>query len=124
MFEWLPVLFQLINVNQTTPCFLNFSAGVNIWHNCGMDKDFLKASLVGWEWVTGGNFSLILVSIFTTFSYIKYHKAIYPILVGTLFLPIAFFVFPEVFLTWGFVMTAMALGILIWYVIVSQTNES
>jgi len=123
MFEWLPILYQVINVNTTNPCFLNYSSP-NIWKECGMNKDFLQAGLIGWQWVTGGYFSALLASIFILFTYIKYHKALYPLLVGVIFLPISYFVFPASFINYAILFAAMALGITIWYILVSQTNES
>lgn len=114
---------ELIVVNQTTPCFLNYSAGVNMWENCGYGDDYIDAALSPWEWVTGGNFSLIIVSIFVLFSYIKYHKAIYPVMIGVMFLPISFFVFPATFLSFAIVMTGVLMGVLIWYIFIRQTKE-
>jgi len=114
---------QIITVNNTTPCFLNYTAGVDMWENCGYDVDYIDAAVAPWEWITGGNFSLVLVSIFVLFSYIKYHKAIYPIMIGVFMLPISFFVFPDSFLSWGIVMAFVTMGILIWYVYIKQTKE-
>lgn len=124
-FDIIPTSFAqiAINVNQTEPCFLNYTAGVHMWKNCGYDIDYMDAALTPWEWVTGGNFTLIIVSIFILFSYIKYHKAIYPILIGVIFLPISFFVFPETFLVFGIVMTGLTIGILIYYTFIKQTKE-
>jgi len=117
------VAFQIINVNQTTPCFLNYSAGPDMWHNCGMDVDFLKSALLGFEWVTGGYFSLILVGVFTMISYIKYHKVIYPILIGIAFLPFSYFVFPDEFLNVGLIVFSVAMASLIIYAYKNQTKE-
>ena len=114
---------EVITVNQTTPCFLNYTAGVDMWENCGYDDDFLTASLLPWEWITGGYFSLIIVSIFVMFSYIKYHKIVYPIMIGVTFLPISFAFFPEVFLSFAFLMTFIGIGIMIWYIFIRQTKE-
>ena len=114
---------QVVTVNQTTACFLNYSAGIDLWKNCGLDDDYLQTALLPWEWITGGNFSMILVSIFVLVSYIKYHKAIYPIIVGVMYLPIAFFVFPDTFLSFAFLMVGITFGILIWYIYIHQTKE-
>ena len=114
---------QSINVNQTTPCFLNYTAGPELWENCGMDQDYLQTAILPWEWITGGNFSMVLASIFVLFTYIKYHKAIYPIMIGVFMLPISFFVFPDSFLSWAILMSFVTVGILIWYVYVKQTKE-
>jgi len=102
---------------------MNFTAGVKIWENCGMGEDYLEAALLGWEWVTGGFFSLVIVSLFIMISYIKYHKAVYPLLIGLIFLPISFWIFPDVFLTFGFIMMIVTLTILIWYIYIKQTKE-
>jgi len=117
------VSLQVIQVNQTTPCFMNFSAGPDIWRNCGMGEDYLESVLLGWEWVTGGYFSMIMVSIFVMMSYVKYHKAIYPIVIGILFMPVSYFLFPDTFLTVAIIMAAITIGILIFYAFTRQTKE-
>ena len=114
---------EVITVNQTTPCFLNYTAGVEMWQNCGYDVDFLDAALSPWEWITGGYFSLIFVGIFVMFTYIKYHKIVYPIIIGVMFLPFSFFLFPDTFLSFAFLMTFIGIGILIWYIYIRQTKE-
>ena len=117
------VTFQTIILNSTTPCFLNQTVGADIFKNCGGGKDYLTMILSGWQWVTGGWFSMILVSILVAFSYIKYHKAIYPLIVGTLFLPIGYFLFPTQWLTFAFIFAGCVAAILIHYIFISQTNE-
>jgi len=104
-----PAFAQTINVTETTPCFLNYTAGIEIWDNCGMDEDYLQGALIGFEWVTGGFFSLILGGLFILISYIKYHKAIYPIIVGVAFVPMAIFLVPEEWLTTAILLMAMGL---------------
>src|SRR3990167_2126099 len=32
---------QVVTVNQTTACFLNYSAGIDLWENCGLDEDYI-----------------------------------------------------------------------------------
>lgn len=118
------VAFQTIIVNSTQPCFLNYTAGPQIFQNCGGASDYLTMALQGWQWVTGGWFSMILVAILVAFTYIKYHKLIYPIISGTLFLPIAYFLFPTQFLTFAFILGGIGMCILIYYAFISQTNES
>ena len=112
-----------ITVNQTEPCFLNYTAGIDMFENCGFGDDYIQAALLPWQWITGGWFSMILVSIFVLMSYIKYHKAVYPLLIGLMFLPIAFFVFPDEFLTFAFLMTGVLLAILMWWAYIRQTKE-
>jgi len=113
----------VVDINQTTPCFLNYSAGLDLWENCGIRDDFLTFALLPWEWITGGNFSMVLVSILSLMTYIKYHKAIYPLVIGVMFLPISYFVFPDSFLVFGLLMSGALLGILIWYIFIRQTKE-
>ncbi len=117
------VSLQIIQVNETTPCFMNFTAGAQIFQNCGFGDDYIAAALLPWEWITGGYFSLILVSLFIMMSYIKYHKAVYPLLIGITFLPVAFFLFPDVFMTFAFIMMIVTTTILAWYIYNKQTKE-
>jgi len=117
------VSLQVIQVNQTAPCFMNFTAGSDIWENCGMGEDYLESVLLGWEWVTGGYFSMIMVSLFVMISYVKYHKAIYPIIIGILFMPVSYFLFPDIFLTVAIIMAAITIGILVFYAFTRQTKE-
>lgn len=117
------IFFQVINVNATTPCFLDYSQN-NTWQACGLGKDFLTGSLISWQWITGGNFSMILVAILVMFTYIKYHKIIYPILIGIFLLPLSYAIFPTPFLNFAIVMVGLGVGILIWYIKISQTNEA
>ncbi len=121
---WLHLItLQTIVVNSSQPCFLNYSAGVDLWRNCGMSNDYLTTAMFPWQWVSGGNFSMVLVSVFVVMSYLKYQKVVYPILVGTLFLPVAWFLFPTQFLNWAIIMTGCALSLLAGYIYISQTNE-
>ena len=113
----------VIEVNQTTPCFLNYSAGIDLWRNCGADEDYLDFALAPWEWITGGWFSMLIVSLLIMVTYIKYHKAAYPIMLGVMFLPVSFFLFPEVFISWAAILMAFAIAIFIWYGFIRQTRE-
>lgn len=100
---------QVITVNETTPCFLNQTAGIQMWQNCGADEDFVQFALLPFEWVTGGYFSMILVSIIILAVYLKYHKVVYGFAIGVVFLPISFQYFPGEF--YGFVIIAVTLGL-------------
>ena len=120
----IPVYAQeTITVNQTDPCFLNYTAGSDLWQNCGVSEDYLAFSLMSFEWVLGGYFSMLIVSLLIMVSYIKYHKAAYPMMIGVMYLPMTFFLFPNVFLTWGIILTIFAGGIFIWHAFIRQTNE-
>ena len=51
MFEWLLihlVTLPITILNGTQPCFLNYTAGIDIWSNCGMGTDYLKAVVSPW----------------------------------------------------------------------------
>jgi hypothetical protein len=102
----------IINVTEVTPCFMNYTPGANIWKNCGAKDDFIAFALLPWEWITGGWFSMIFVSLIVAFSYIKYHKVIYPMIVGMLYLPFAYFLFPNQFIIAAFVLVGAAIGII------------
>lgn len=95
-----------------------------MWQNCGMSKDYITAAMLPWQWVTGGNFSMVLVSVFVIISYIKYQKVVYPIFVGILFIPVSYYLFPLQFLNWAVIMTGCALALLAGYIYISATNES
>lgn len=118
------VTLQIIPVNNTSPCFYNYSAGFQMWHNCGFDKDYIKASLGPFQYITGGYFSMIFVSILIGAVYLKYHKAVYVLAIGSLFLPISYGVFPEVFLAWAIVMSGIFIGCISWWIFISQSNET
>lgn len=66
---------------------------------------------------------MVLVAIIIMFSYIKYHKATYPLLIGTVYLPVAFTLFPQQFVIWAIIMTGFYFGILITYAYIRQTKE-
>ena len=123
--EFVPVAHAqtAITVPESTPCFLNYTAGANMWDNCNFEDDFLSSALLPFEYVTGGHFSLILVSIFILFTYVKYHNMLYQMLIGILFLPVSFVVFPDVFLMYGVMFFSLAIGIGIYYAYVRQTKE-
>ncbi len=98
----------IIGDTSLEPCFLNMTAGVQMWDNCGADEDYLDFALMPFEWITGGFFSMILVTIFIIMSYIKYHNVLYPILIGLMFLPISYTFFPDTFLVYAVTLVAVA----------------
>jgi hypothetical protein len=113
-----------INVTDAgQPCFLNYTAGLDMWENCGADEDYIAFALLPWEWVTGGFFSMIIVSVLIIMVYMKYKTFIYPIAIGIIFIPMSYFTFPDVFLSWSLVMMGIGFGILIWYGLIRQTKE-
>ena len=117
------VSFQTIQVNDTTPCFLNDTAGANMWENCGMDDDFLQTIFLGWEWATGGYFTMFLVGIISLMSYIKYHKAVYPLMILIMFLPVSHFLFPIELWMFIAIWIIALFGALLYFVFNKQTKE-
>lgn len=94
-----------------------------MFQNCGGGTDWLKMTLMPWEWITGGNFTMIVVSVIVLSVYIKYQKIVYPLIIGIIFLPISYAFFPTSFLNFAIITGFLAGGLLIAYIIISQTNE-
>ena len=119
-----PVYAQvIIDGTGTTPCFLNYTAGYHMIEDCNPDGDYMKWALSGWQYITGGFFPMILVSLIIGLVYIHYKEAIYAIYIGMVFLPISFMFFPQVFVAWGILMAFSAIGILIWYAITKNVDK-
>ena len=60
---------------------------------------------------------MILISVIILAVYIKYHKAIYAVAIGVVFIPISFQFFPDQF--WGFIIILVVLGVaaaIIWMI--------
>lgn len=112
-----------VQVDPTTPCFLNFNSTHQMWDRCNAEEDFLDFALIGWEYGTGGYFSMMIVGMFVLITYIKYHNPLYPMMVGTMFLPVSYLLFPDVFVTFALIMVIAVVGIFIWYAFVKQTKE-
>ena len=113
----------IIGDDELTPCFLDMDAGASMWENCGADEDYLDFALMPFEYITGGYFSMIIVTIFIIMAYIKYHNVLYPILIGLLFIPISYTFFPEVFLTYALTLVAIAFSGLLIKMIVWRTRN-
>lgn len=114
----------IINVTSTEPCFLNYTAGVDMWENCGFREDFMAAAIRPFEWVTGGLFSMIVVIVIIIMTYMKYHTIIYPITIGIVMLPISWFLFPNLFIVYGILMAVIGIAAVIWSIIVQRTNSN
>jgi len=118
--------FAQVEINVTdsgVPCFLNYSAGVEMWKNCGADEDYLAFVLLPFEWVSGGIFSTIIVTVIIIASYIKYRTVIYPIAIGIVFLPISWFVFPDVFFSFALILAGVGIAGLIVTAFLIRTKE-
>jgi len=78
-----PIIFDqayaqtVIEVGDTEPCFMNYTAGASMWKNCNFQGDPVGAAMLGFEWVTGGLFSMIVVALIVIMVYIKYHTILY-----------------------------------------------
>ena len=105
------------------PCFMNMTAGASMWDNCGANEDYLDFALMPFEYVTGGYFSMIIVTIFIIMAYIKYHNVLYPILIGLLFLPISYTFFPDTFLVYAVTLVAVAFTGLIATMVIWRTRN-
>jgi len=124
MLDLILITLQIIQVNQTTPCFMNLTSGADMWENCGFGEDYLQAMLLPWEWITGGYFSMVIVSLFVMASFIKYHKAIYPILIGIIFIPVSFFLFPDQFILIAFIFgIGIPAGVFVINILMHRTKE-
>ena len=115
-----PAFAQTIIVNETTPCFLNYTAGIDMWNNCGADEDWISMAILPFEWITGGYFSLIFASVIMLGVYLKYHKVIYAFAVGVVFLPISFQFFPDTFISFAVICVFLGLTATILYMIRDQ----
>ena len=112
----------IIGDETLQPCFLNMTAGAQMWKNCGASDDYLDFALAPFEYITGGYFSMILVTIFIIMSYIKYHTVLYPMLIGLLFLPVSFTLFPDTFLTYAITLFVVGTGGLLAWILIWRTK--
>jgi hypothetical protein len=123
----LPSAFAQTQINVTSgggdPCFLNYTAGVHMWENCGVEQDWVAMTLLPFQWVTGGIFSIIIVSVIIFMVYMKYETAIYPLAIGIIMLPLSYFAFPDQFIIFAIVLAFIAVGSYIWYILIRQTKE-
>jgi hypothetical protein len=115
---------EQIVISEPLPCFSTTNVtSAYIWlKGCGLDVDYLEFSFLGFEYVTGGRFTMVLSSIFTLVAYVKYHKPEYSIMIGLSFLPITYGFFPGEFLTFAFVMVAMVLTTYGFHILIRQTK--
>ena len=114
---------SIIGDESLEPCFMNMTAGSQMWKNCNASDDYLDFALAPFEYITGGYFSMILVTIFVIMSYIKYHTVLYPMLIGLLFLPISYTFFPDTFLVYAVTLVSVAFIGLIATMIIWRTRN-
>jgi len=124
-----PIIFDqayaqtVIEVGDTEPCFMNYTAGANMWKNCNFQGDPVGAAMLGFEWVTGGLFSMIIVALIVIMVYIKYHTILYPIAIGIVMLPTSYFLFPDMFLSYALIMAGIGITSAIYILLVKATRE-
>lgn len=111
---------EIIIVNETVPCFLNQTAGIEMWENCGADEDTVAFMLLPFEWITGGYFTLIIVSIILLAVYLKYHKVIFAVGAGAVLIPYVFQLFPDQWLSFAMIMVAVGLAATVLWMIRDQ----
>jgi|SaaInlStandDraft_2_1057019.scaffolds.fasta_scaffold05034_5 hypothetical protein len=112
-----------VDVAQTTPCFMNYTASTAMWENCGFEEDFIKATLMPFEWVMGGYFTLVIVALLVIITYMKYQTAIYPLAIGIVMLPISYFAFPEMVLGYVAIAAAVGIGGVVHTILFKQTKD-
>ena len=113
----------IIGDESLEPCFMNMTAGAQMWKNCNASDDYLDFALAPFEYITGGYFSMILVIIFIIISYIKYHTVLYPMLIGLLFLPVSYTLFPDTFLTYAITLFVVGTGGLLAWILIWRTRN-
>lgn len=117
----------IVEVPEIQPCWqvngTNMTDYRNIWESCGAENDYLAFALMPWEWITGGYFSMILVTIFVIITYVKYQNVLYPMLIGVAFLPIAFTLFPNVFIQYALALFVVGTASALIYLIIKQTKD-
>jgi hypothetical protein len=90
--------------------------------NCGFKDDFLKAVIMPFEWVMGGYFTLVIVSILIIITYMKYQTVIYPLAIGIVMLPISSWAFPEMVIGYGIILFAVGVTGVIKIIMFKQTK--
>lgn len=119
-----PAEAQFININNTEPCFLKYNLTViELWEGCGISEDWLETIILPWEWITGGYLSAIIVAMIIWLTWLTYRNALYPLMAGILFLPTAWFLFPEHFIGQAFILLGAYVALMIYYVMFRQTKE-
>ena len=113
-----------LNITENTPCFLNYtSTGLETLQNCGFDTDYLSAVTVSFDWVTGGLFPMIIVSVLIIMTYLKYQTGIYPVAIGVMFLPFAAWAYPDQFISFAMAIAAVIGAGAVLNAIIKQTKE-
>ena len=123
---------EVVEIVPEQPCFGVDADGrllrgdewnhTRIIEHCGAKEDWLGFTLLGWDWVTGGNFSLMFAIILILIVWAKYRVAIYPLYIGIVLMPVSWFLFPDQFLSFGLLLAGVAVGAYIWWIMTKQTE--
>lgn len=113
-----------INVTESTPCFLDYtSTGLEMLQACNFDSDFLATTTVGFDWVTGGIFPMVLVSVLIIMTYLKYQTGIYPIAIGLMYLPFVAWAYPDEFISYAIAIAAVIGAGAVFTALIKRTKE-
>ena len=115
---------EVVVVPPSTPCWEDDEAGLSIWRDCGLGDDYLRTATLGFDWALGGYFAAVIAAVVMFAVWIKYQQTIYALLVGIAFLPATYFLFPESFTIFAMAMAAVAIGIIMWWMFIRQTQDS
>lgn len=113
-----------LNVTQSTPCFLNYTqTGLEMMQSCDLGGDYLGAVTLGFDWVTGGLFPMILVTVLIVMVYIKYQNALYALAIGIIYLPLAGHFFPDQFISVAMIYGGLAIAGSIIIMVIRRTKD-
>lgn len=91
--------------------------------SCGLGEDYLVAVTLGFDWVTGGLFPMILITILIAMVYLKYHNALLALAVGIIYLPIGGYFFPDEFISVAMIYGGITIAGTIIIMIIKRTKE-
>lgn len=89
---------------------------------CGIKRDWLQFTVIGWEWLTGGLFSILVLALLIGLVYAATKSSLYTLLVGTAWLPAAWSWFPSSFLYVLFIMIGVYVVYAIWQGMLRRTG--
>jgi hypothetical protein len=113
-----------LNVTESIPCFLNYTSnGLETLQNCGFAEDPIRFVTMPFDWVTGGLFPLIVISVLIIMTYLKYQTGIYPIAIGVMWLPFSAWAYPDEFISYALVIASIIGAGAVLNAIIKQTKE-
>lgn len=113
-----------INATSSTPCFLNYNqTGLEMMQSCGLGTDYLSAVTLGFDWVTGGLFPMILITILIVMVYLKYHNALLSLAIGIIYLPIGGYFFPDQFISVAMIFAGITVAGTMFIMVIKRTKD-